>query len=402
MLASKTSFLAKCMQPALAGARPFGSVAFNVKSKFETAYETKMKTIRAQPKKTPEPENATEYGQGFYQQHLKNMRQGYVHPYHSDKYPLVFSHFHYMKTLFEAVGPEQVSPHYESLSRSRRGLLFIFFYIGSINTISRFGGWSHNEWIRGMIFHHEFLIAFYLGYIEIRHFTYFIGPKFTVFYNVYSRYETQQLCNTWADVTEEEQLSHLRHTKEQMEYVRINGEYDYVKKRALINYLTNEKLNVEQHFHTRVGNMLKMIQNYEQANLRNHLREIAIGSFDKVQEAIRDPQTKEQIQRDSFKSALAGITSGLMKYEHDPLLPLLQKEMQARISHFKGLSPADESKLLSLSSEQRRTVADLDRKAKIDYLGQAPNINNPGVKSHEKYKQFADMVNSVHRSELKA
>jgi hypothetical protein len=377
-------------------------VAYNVKSKFETAYETKMKTIKSQPKKTPEPNNTAEYGQGYYQQHLKSMRQGYVHPYHSDKYPLVFSHFHYMKTLFEAVGPEQVSPHYESLSRSRRGLLFIFFYIGSINTISRFGGWSHNEWIRGMIFHHEFLIAFYLGYIEIRHFTYFIGPKFTVFYNVYSRYETQQLCNTWADVTEEEQLSHLRHTKEQMEYVRINGEYDYVKKRALINYLTNEKLNLEQHFHGRVNNMLKMIQNYEGQNLRNHLREIALGSFEKVQSAIKDPQTKDQIQRDSFKSALAGIASGLMKYENDPLLPILQQEMQQRIAHFKGLSPAEESKLLSLSSEQRRTIADMDRKAKVDYLGTVPNINNPGVKSHEKYKNFADMVHSAHRSELKA
>jgi hypothetical protein len=44
-----------------------------------------------------------------------------------------------------------------------------------------------------------------------------------------------------------------------MEYVRINSEYDYVKKRALINYLTNEKLNLEQHFHGRVNNMLKMI-----------------------------------------------------------------------------------------------------------------------------------------------
>lgn len=63
----------------------------------------------------------------------------------------------------------------------------------------------------------------------------------------------------WADVTEEEQLRHLRHTKEQMEYVRINAEYDYVKKRALINYLTNEKLNVEQHFHGRALNMLKMV-----------------------------------------------------------------------------------------------------------------------------------------------
>lgn len=401
MLASRTSFLNKVIQPSLA-IRPFGSVAYNVKSKFEAAYETKMNNIRAQPEKNVEPQNAVEYGQGYYQQHLKNMRQGYVHPYHSDKYPMVFSHFNYMKTLFEAVGPEQVSPHYESLSRSRRGLLFIFFYIGTINSISRMGGWSHNEWIRGMIFHHEFLIAFYLGYIEIRHFTYFIGPKFTVFYNVYSRYETQQLCSTWADVTEEEQLRHLRHSKEQMEYVRINGEYDYVKKRALINYLTNEKLNLEQHFHGRVNNMLRMIQNYESTNLRNHLKEIAMGSFEKVQSAIRDPASKGEIQRAAFQSALSGITSGLMKYENDPLLPLLQKEMKDRIAHFKGLTPEEESKLLSLNSEQRRTIADMDRKAKIEYLGTSPNINNPGIKTHDKYKSFVDMVNSVHRSEVKA
>lgn len=307
-----------------------------------------------------------------------------------------------MKTLFEAVGPEQVSPHYESLSRSRRGLLFIFAYIGTINTISRFGGWSHNEWIRGMIFHHEFLIAFYLGYIEIRHFTYFIGPKFTVFYNVYSRYETQQLCSTWADVTEEEQLRHLRHTKEQMEYVRLNSEYDYVKKRALINYLTNEKLNLEQHFQGRVNNMLKVIQNYENQNLRNHLREIAVGSFEKVQQAIKDPATKQQVQKAAFQSALQGISSGLMKYENDPLLPLLQSEMQSRIAHLKGLSAAEESKLLSLTAEQRRFVADQDRKAKIEYLGTVPNINNPGIKSHEKYRNFSDMVHNVNRGDIKA
>jgi hypothetical protein len=96
-----------------------------------------------------------------------------------------------MKTLFEAVGPEQVSPHYESLSRSRRGLIFMFLYISSITSISRMGGWSHNEWLRAMIFHHEFLFAFYIGYIEIRHYTYFLGPKFSVFYSVYSRYETK-------------------------------------------------------------------------------------------------------------------------------------------------------------------------------------------------------------------
>ena len=153
---------------------------------------------------SPEPTNKAEYGQGYYQQNLKTMKKGYVHPYHSEQYPLIFSHFNYMKTLFEAVGPEQVSPHYETLSRSRRGLIFLFFYVSTINSLSRLGGWSNNEWIRGMIWHHEYLISFYLGYAEIRHFTYFLGPKFSVFYNIYSRYETQQLCNQWADTNEEE------------------------------------------------------------------------------------------------------------------------------------------------------------------------------------------------------
>jgi len=91
-----------------------------------------------------------------------------------------------------------------------------------------------------------------------------------------------------------------------------------------------------------------------------------------------------------------------MKYHSDPLLPLLQSEMQSRISHFKGLSAAEESKLLALTPEQRRIIADQDRKSKVDYLGTAPNINNPGVKSHEKYRNFVDMVNNVHRSELRA
>ena len=36
-------------------------------------------------------------------------------------------------------------------------------------------------------------------------------------------------------------------------------------------------------------------------------------------------------------------------------------------------------------------------RAKNEYLSTAPNINNPGVKSHEKYKNFANMVASVGR-----
>ncbi len=50
-LPQKASFLNKVITSSMAPTRQFASVAFNVKSKFETAYETKMKTIKAQPKK---------------------------------------------------------------------------------------------------------------------------------------------------------------------------------------------------------------------------------------------------------------------------------------------------------------------------------------------------------------
>lgn len=41
-------------------------------------------------------------------------------------------------------------------------------------------------------------------------------------------------------------------------------------------------------------------------------------------------------------------------------------------------------------------------RAKSEYLATPPNINNPGIKGHEKYKNFVDTVNSANRSEVKA
>ena len=302
--------------------------------------------------------NVQEYGQGYYQDKLRNMRAGYVHPYHTERNPLVFSHFHYMKTLFEAVGPEQVSPHYESLSRSRRGILFLMGYIGSITTMTQMGGWSNNEWLRGLIMHHEYLLAFYLGFMETRHFSFMLGPKFTLFYNVYSRYETIQLFQQWADTVEESQMHFLRHSKEQMEYIRINNEYDFVKKRAMINFLTNSRISAEQSFHSRAHNMLNQIQFFENNNLKTLLKGIGQGSIDKVNLALADASQSEQIKEQAFQSALSGIRSGIMTYENDPLLPILTEEVMSRTSAYQSLTSAEESQMLSLNNDQKRIVVD--------------------------------------------
>lgn len=84
--------------------------------------------------------------------------------------------------------------------------------------------------------------------------------------------------------------------------------------------------------------------------------------MDTVNESLKNPAKKTEIQEQAFKDALDGIREGQMSYKHDPLLPILQGEMNSRISHFKGLSKEEESKLLSLTTDQRRIIADQDRK----------------------------------------
>lgn len=93
----------------------------------------------------------------------------------------------------------------------------------------------------------------------------------------------------WADCAEMAQNQHLRHTKEQLEYNRIDKEFEFVKKRALINFLTNTKLNAEANFHNRTIAMLKQIQNFEEANLKTEMRNIALGSLEKVMNQVNDP-----------------------------------------------------------------------------------------------------------------
>jgi hypothetical protein len=81
-----------------------------------------------------------------------------------------------------------------------------------------------------------------------------------------------------------------------------------------------------------------------------------------------------------------------MTYENDPILPILQSEIEARSAELKGLSPAEESKLLELTADQKRIIADTDRSMKADYLKQSPQISNPGLKMHPKFRDYVASI----------
>jgi hypothetical protein len=297
-----------------------------------------------------------------------------------------------MKHMFSAIGPEQVSPHYESLSRSRRGVIFMWLYITVIVSISKMGGWSKNEWLRGMIMHHEYLIAYYMCYGETKHFSYLPGPKFSMFYQVYARYECKQMCLQWTDGVIEQQMRHLVRTKEQIEYVRLMKEYDFIKKRALVNFLTNSRTDVENHFHNRAHSMLTSIERYEQSNMKTLLNSISKSALAKVNSALSDEASSRAIKDAAFQSALTGLRDGVMTYKGDPLMPILTEEINSKVSSFKKLSAQDETKMISLNDAQKKAVVDSDKRDKQAYLSVVPNINHPSIKSHPKFTSFLETI----------
>ena len=73
--------------------------------------------------------------------------------------------------------------------------------------------------------------------------------------------------------------------------------------------------------------MLNQVQNFESANLKSQMGSIVNASVQTAFAAVDDPAHAESIRRSSFESALAGIRSGVMTYEGDPILPMIQSEI---------------------------------------------------------------------------
>lgn len=181
-------------------------------------------------------------------------------------------------------------------------------------------------------------------------------------------------------------------SKEQIEYVRINQEYDFVKKRALVNFMTNSRTNVETHFHGRAQNMITAVERYEKANLKNLISSISKESFAKIQEKMDDPASRAVIQDQFFQSALSGLRKGVMEYENDPLLPILQDEIKLRTAAYENISAEEEQKLLMLNDAQKKAIVDQDKSAKKAFLTAAPALNAAGVKTHPKFVAYTNSI----------
>ena len=142
--------------------------------------------------------------------------------------------------------------------------------------------------------------------------------------------------------------------------------------------------------------MLNAIERYEQANLKSIVSSISTDSFAEISKQLADPTARAAIQDQFFQSALAGLRKGVMEYENDPLLPILQNEISKRTDSYKNLSAEEEQKLLMLNDTQKRAILDADKAAKATYLASTPQISNAGIKNSDKFKSYEASIGASH------
>ena len=81
-----------------------------------------------------------------------------------------------------------------------------------------------------------------------------------------------------------------------------------------------------------------------------------------------------------------------MTFTNDPLLPLFIEEINSQLVPLKKLSKDEESKMFSLSADQKKLIAEGDARAKTEFLSAAPSIASASVKNTEIYRSITSRM----------
>lgn len=294
--------------------------------------------------------------------------------------------------MYEAIGPEPVSPHYESFAMSRRvpilgaAFLTVAGYLEQLNLNSFYG--------KQAVYEVYTLFILMIGLNESR---YWINrlplPRMTWYYQAFHEHEIRQTFLNAYDSAEEKINNFLSHTKEQIDYYLIHKEFTYVKKRVLATFLENERQGLNRHFQERTINLLNNIKQLENNNIKQEINTVAEGALKTVLNKVNDASQNQAILENAFESALEGLRKGVMTYDNDKIFPMFVEEIQRVSEPLKRLSAEEEDKRYSLSKDQKQYLIELDNRAKKDFLGQAPDVTG-SIKNTEVYKNIVQRIKS--------
>ena len=305
----------------------------------------------------------------------------YKHPYCTVEHPLMMRREDTFRIMCELMGPEMVSPHFQSVEEF--GKWFNYFFIGLIFTISMRSHHNHafGYCVLNMMFGMEIWI-YVLGMYFARC-TVLITPNPWKF--LWIKYDMDSMLSNLYELEESRAEEKRKEPIGQIDYLRLHKEFLGMKAGMIDTYLKTQRLKLKQHLYERSLAVLRGTEKMEQDNVNKVLRDLLQKAVSKVQDNVTkgDVATQEK----AFKSALAGISKGKMTYEGDPLLPVVQGYLEDFKAELEAAHEADFSKALGLTDEQKLTLKGQDERAEQVFLAQLPSIKHPKVLAHPLFQR---------------
>lgn len=256
----------------------------------------------------------------------------FSHPHDPKERRLNIDGFDLFTSLRETVGPEQVSPHYESFSMSRQVAItfwlgfFALSYMAKVTEIGYAARSLYTSW----------LLYFGVGYFfwEGRK---FIGLPFQN--DWYLRILENELrifeANAAENMTNNSRQC-VEEALEQLEFTDLHKNFPWVKKEAVALFVEGEKGKLKQHIKERAVALLKAAESMEVSNRKNLMSKILQESLDRLDKAQKNPS--KEILDSTFKAGLEAIKTDKMTYSNDMLLKHLIEGVREQSKKFNALT----------------------------------------------------------------
>lgn len=100
--------------------------------------------------------------------------------------------------------------------------------------------------------------------------------------------------------------------------------------------MAHEQMNLQKHVNDRTHAVLRAAKQGEVTNERALVNKVVTRAIEFLDAKIESDI--ESIRDAMFDTALAGITSGKMDYQDDPLLPMVTELIRSEVAKFTALS----------------------------------------------------------------
>mmetsp|Transcript_13436 Transcript_13436/g.25313 ORF Transcript_13436/g.25313 Transcript_13436/m.25313 type:complete len:371 (+) Transcript_13436:1665-2777(+) len=315
----------------------------------------------------------------------ENLPEGgiYKHPYCTIDKPLSLHGDDMARSMMQVVGPEHVSPHFNSIEEF--GKWFNYFFVGLAFTLSMRSHQNHafGYCVLNMMFGLEIWL-YTLGIYMFRASVMIVPNPWK---SLWRKYNIDAIYNSVYE--NEENIANERRQPSlgQVEYLALHKEYFGMKAELMDAYVKNSRLLLKKHTYDRTINILKATERFEQDNLKNKIKSVLTQAVEATAQQLNGPEA-ETIRRQALNSALKGIRKGQMAYDEDPLLPLVLKKIDEFKVTADKMTQEELSRLVSLTPDQKTMLKSNDEKAEESFVKALPPLKHPKIINSKKFKEL--------------